>query len=125
MFDGFKNMAGLAGMMKNLPRMKEKMEEVKSDLAGEQVTAETGGGAVSATVTCAMQVVSIDIEPAMMTGLLEGDTPEDRELAQDLIVGAVNAALEKARGRAEERLTEAASELGLPMPGGGLGGLMQ
>ena len=45
-------------------------------------------------------------------------------MAEDLIVGAVNAALEKARERAEQELANAAAELNLPIPASGLGGLL-
>ncbi len=125
MFEGMKNMAGMAGLMKDLPKMKEKMEQVKKELGDLHVTAETGGGAVRATATGAMRIVSIDIEPALMAGLVDPSNPDDQAMAQDLIAGATNAALEKAREAAEQRLSEAAGELGLPIPPGGLGGLMQ
>ena len=44
-------------------------------------------------------------------------------MASDLIIGAVNAALEKAREMAERQMSEAANELGLPLPPGGFSGL--
>lgn len=43
MFDNLKGMAGLAGIMKDLPRLKQKMEEVKHRLGEIIVEAETGG----------------------------------------------------------------------------------
>ena len=46
MFEGFKGMAGLAGLMKDLPKIKAKMQEVRQRLGERSVTAETGGGAV-------------------------------------------------------------------------------
>ena len=123
MFDSLKGMAGLAGIMKDLPRMKEKFAEIKDRLETIQVSAETGGGAVRVTANCKMRIVSIQIDPSMMGGLVDPDSPEDRALAEELVAGAVNAALEKAQERATEEFADAASELGLPLPPGGLGGM--
>jgi len=124
MFEGLKNMAGLAGIMKDMPRIKQKLEEVKGNLGRIEVSAETGGGAVKATVNCRMRVVSIHVDPAMMAGLVDATSAQDRALAEELIAGAVNAALEKAQERAGKEFQEAAQDLGLPLPPGGLAGMM-
>ena len=46
MFDSLKGMAGMAGLMRDLPKLKARMQRVKEDLNRITVTAETGGGAV-------------------------------------------------------------------------------
>jgi nucleoid-associated protein EbfC len=125
MFDNLKNIAGLAGMMKDLPRIKEKLEQVRERLADVRVEAETGGGAVRVQATGSLRIVSIHVDQALMTGLIDSSNPDDVAMGQDLIVGAVNAALTKAREAAEREMADAAAELGLPLPPGGLGGLMQ
>lgn len=124
MFDSLKNMAGLAGLMKDLPRIKARLEEVKEHLAAATVTAETGGGAVRVTASGMQKIVSIDIEPALFTGLVDASDPDDRALGAQLITGAVNAALDKAKALAEREFADAASELGVPLPPGGLGGML-
>jgi DNA-binding YbaB/EbfC family protein len=125
MFDNLKGMASLAGLMKDLPRIKEKMDEVKQRLALITVEAETGGGAVRAEANGQLRVTAIKVDQAMLAGLVEADNPDDRAMAEDLIVGAVNAALDKARERAEQEMHAAASDLGLPVPPGGLEGLLR
>ncbi len=60
----------------------------------------------------------------LITGLVESSTDADRAMAEDLITGAVNAALTKAREMAEQEMAAVAHELGVPLPPGGLGGLM-
>jgi hypothetical protein len=125
MFDNLKGMASLAGLMKDLPRIKEKMDEVKQRLALITVEAETGGGAVRAEANGQLRVTSIKVDQALLSGLIEADNPDDRAMAEDLIVGAVNAALDKARERAEQEMHTAASDLGLPVPPGGLEGLLK
>lgn len=124
MFDNLKGMAGLAGLLKDLPKIKAKLDEVKQGLAEKTVTSETGGGAVSVTANGLMRIVSIDIDAALMGGLADPANPQDKAIAEDLISGAVNAALTKARELAEQEMAVAAGELGLPLPPGGLGGLI-
>jgi DNA-binding YbaB/EbfC family protein len=124
MFDNLKNMAGLAGLMKDLPKIKARMDQVKQDLAQVRVQAESGGGAVRATANGQLRIVNVHIDQALMAGLVDSTRPEDRTMAEDLITGAVNAALEKAREEAERALGNAARELNLPIPPGGLGGML-
>ncbi len=116
MFDGLRGMAGLAGIMKDLPRLKERMELIKEELGRERVSAETGGGAVRVTADGLMRIISVEIEPALLAGLIEVDDPDDRALGQDLIIGATNLALERSREVAQRVVSEAAAELGIPMP---------
>lgn len=124
MLDNLKGIAGLAGVMKDLPRLKQKMEEVKRRLGEIVVEAETGGGAVRVRATAQLRIISIDIDDVLMTALVDSSDPDDRAMAEDLMTGAVNAALEKAREAAEHEMTEAAREFGLPVPSEGLGGLL-
>ncbi len=124
MFDQLKGMAGLAGLMKDLPRIKAKMEEIKTRLGEKTVSAETGGGAVRATASGHLKIVSIEIDQVLMAGLIDADTEQDKAMAEDLIAGAVNAALASARELAEQEVKSAADEFGLPLPPGGLAGLL-
>ncbi len=125
MFDGLKGFGGLASVMKDLPRIKAKMQDVKDRLAEVEVEAETGGGAVSAVANGHMRVVKVRIDPALLAGLVDADDPADRAMAEDLIQGAVNAALAKAREAAEQEFAAAAEELGLPIPPDAMGGLLK
>ncbi len=124
MFDSLKGMGQIAGLMKDLPRLKAKMEEVKDRLSEMTVEAETGGGAVRAVADGQMRIVRIETDQALLSGLIDSSNPDDLAMAQDLIVGAVNAALTKAREMAQEELADAAQEMGLPIPPGGLGGML-
>ena len=124
MFENLKGMAGLAGLMKDLPKIKAKMDEIKMRLGEMTVSAETGGGAVQVTANGLLRVVSINLDQSLIIGLVDPRNPVDRVVAEDLIVGAVNAALGKAREVAEREMAAAAGEMGLPLPPGGLSGLI-
>ena len=124
MLDNLKSMAGLAGILKDLPKIKMRMEQLKQRLADQTGTGESGGGAVRVTATGLLHVVSIDLDHALLSGLVDTTDPQDKAMAEDLIAGAVNAALVKAREMAEKEVAAVAGELGLPLPPGGLGGLI-
>lgn len=124
MFDALKGMAGLGNLMKDLPRVKERLERAKGELADMTVEAEVGGGAVVAVADGSMRIREVRIDPAMMGVLVDGDGEQDRSMAQDLVASAVNAALSRAQDMISTHLQEAAAELGLPLPPGGLPGLL-
>ena len=124
MFDALKGMAGLGGIMKDLPRIKDKLEQVKNDLADREIEASTGGGAVTATANGKLRSVRITFDHALLAGLVDPSVPEDGQLAADLVAGACNAALDKAQEMIAGALQDAATELGLPIPAGALEGLL-
>lgn len=120
MFDSLKSMAGMAGLMKDLPRIKARMQQVKKDLEEVSIDAESGGGAVRATVNGQLRLTGLRIDQSMMAGLVGAGKNADRAIAEDLILSAVNAAMGKARARAAEEINSAAREFNLPIPAGGL-----
>lgn len=124
MFDAFKGMAGMASLMKDLPRIKARMAEVKEELAHSTVEATAGGGAVVAIADGSMRIRSISIDPVMLSSMATANDPADNAIAEELMVGAVNEALEKAQTMVTDRLAAAAQDLNIPLPPGGLGGLL-
>lgn len=118
MFEQLKNMAGMAGIMRDLPKIKARIKQVQEELGRVTVEAQTGGGAVRACANGKMQITRIQIDQPMMSALVDASNAEDRAMAEDLVVGAVNAALEKAKERAQQELANAARELNLPIPEG-------
>ena len=97
-------------LMKQMQKMQDDMARVQDELTRETVSASAGGGAVTATVTGALELVSVEISPAAVD-------PEDVEMLQDVIVAAVNEAMRAAQELANQRLgavTGGLSGLGLP-----------
>ena len=124
MFDAVKGMAGMASLMKDLPRIKARMAEIKEELANSTVEATAGGGAVVAVADGSMRLRSITVDPVMLSSMANANTPADNAIAESLMVGAVNEALEKAQAMVTERVAAAAQDLNIPLPAGGLGGLL-
>lgn len=124
MFDSLKGMAGMAGLLKDLPKIKAKMEQVKRELESISVEAQTGGGAVRVTANGQMRITAVRIDHAMLASLVDASNADDRAMAEDLIAGAVNSALERAKEAAAQKFGDAAQEMNLPIPPGGLAGLL-
>ena len=111
MAKGFKQPKGKdpMGMMKQLQQLQEQLLAAQEQLAEETVTATSGGGAVKITVTGDQRCTAVEIDP----GLLED---ADVEMLQDLVLTALNTALEDSRNMAQDRLgplTGGLSGLGL------------
>ncbi len=76
-------------------------------LGDEVVEVTAGGGAISVAITGHQRIRSITIDPEVVN-------PEDVEMLQDLIVAAVNEAIEKSQGLAAERMGALTGGLGIP-----------
>ena len=93
-------------MLKQVQQMQTKMAKVQADLEQEEVQASAGGGAVKVVVNGQQKLLSIAIDPDVA-----GD---DVEMLQDLVVAAVNDAMDRSRVLAAERMQSVAAGLGLP-----------
>jgi hypothetical protein len=102
----------LRNLMETWQRVQEQLTQAKDALGDKQVEAETGGGLVRCLVNGRSEVLSITIDSSLMAGA-------DKKMIEDLLVGAVNLALERARQVAQEDLARVAG--GLAMPPGGSG----
>ena len=105
----------LKGLIETAQRIQAEVARVRDDLAGKTVEGETGGGLVRCVANGKGEVVSIAIDPAVISG---GDAP-NLKMIEDLVVGAVNVALERARELAQSELSKATG--GLPLPPGMFG----
>jgi DNA-binding YbaB/EbfC family protein len=96
---------GGIGMMQQLQQLQEQMVQAQESLADETVTATVGGGVVKVVATGDQKIVAIEIAPEILEDA-------DVEMLQDLLLTAVNSALEKGQELAAERLGPLAG--GLP-----------
>jgi DNA-binding protein YbaB len=108
MLDGFKNMAAMANLVRDLPRIKARLGEVRT-------MAENTRGAVTVVASCKLTIESVRLEPALVAALAGSGGPESQALAAELIREATNLALERARQSMMEALAEAARDLNLPV----------
>lgn len=115
MFDKLRAATQMAGMLKDLPRLQAKMEEVRARLSTTQVEGSAGGGAVKAVAFCDLRIDSVTLDPSVFRGIATG-SPSDQSYANRLIADAVNDALARARARMAEELGRAAAESGIDLP---------
>jgi len=93
------------GMLKQVQAMQAKMAAVQAELESLTVEATVGGGVVTAVVTGAQKLVSVTIAT---------DVIGDADMLPDLIVAAVNEALDRSRAMAAEKMQAVTAGLGLP-----------
>lgn len=115
MFDKLKAAAGVAGLLKDLPKIKAKFEETKEELGRLQCTGHSACRHVRVVMNGRMETLSVDIDPAAVE---MAATPEGRGRLQSAIVQACNDASAHARKEAATRVADVAEEMGLPVPRG-------
>ena len=87
----------LAELMRQAQQMQETMAHLQKALEEVVVEGSSGAGMVKVKATGGQRIVGIEIDPAALQ--------EDREMVQDLLVAAVNNALDRARELAQERMS--------------------
>jgi DNA-binding YbaB/EbfC family protein len=100
----------LKGLIETAQRLQAEVARVRDQLATRTVQGETGGGLVQCVASGRGDVVSVTIDPAVIG---------DKKMIEDLVVGAVNIALERARELAQNELGRVTG--GLPLPPGMFG----
>jgi DNA-binding YbaB/EbfC family protein len=101
------------GLMGKLNEMQTNMRRAQEELAAERMTISVGGDAVQVVVDGQQRFHHLTISPEALQAALT-----DREMLEDLILAAVNSALEQSQMLAADRLRGLSAGLGLPGFGG-------
>ena len=91
---------GMTNMLEQAKAVQEQIEKAQAELAGVEVSGSAGGGMVVVTMNGKQRMLSIKLDEKVLK--------EDVELIEDLIVAAVNQALERASEKASEVMGRAA-----------------
>ena len=94
----------LGALMGKLQEAQGKMKDIEAKAVTQTGRGEAGGGMVKAVANGRLEVLSISIDP-------EAVDPADVEMLEDLVLSAVNQALQAAR---DSMAKEVAGGLGLP-----------
>ena len=97
----------IAQMMQKAQRMQENMQKVQEELALMEVTGQSGGGMVKITITGKMETRKVQIDPSVLA---------DAEMLEDLVVAAMNDAVNKVNDESSKRMS--AVTAGMPLPPG-------
>jgi len=114
MFKSLEMMRQLSGLLGNLPKLKEQMDQFQAKLAQIFAEGDAGAGMVKVKVNGKMEMVSCTIAP---------EATGDRELLEDLVRAATNQALERIKLSVAQETQKMSAEMGFPMPGMGLPGM--
>ena len=107
-------------MMKMMGKVKEvqaRIKEAQDNLVHIKATAESGGGMVKATVNGRKQLIALDIDPSILKS-------DDKVLVQDLVVAAINKAIDESDELAKEELRKSTEGIMPNIPGMDLGSMM-
>lgn len=88
---------GMSDIMQQAQKLQEEMQRIQEGLKDKIVTAEAGGGMVKVTISGANEIRSIVIEREVIN-------PDDKEMLEDLIVAAVNKAIQAASEMAQSEM---------------------
>lgn len=94
-------------MIKQAQKMQEEMEKTQEELNEKEYTTSAGGGMVECTINGKKEIVSLTIKP-------EAVDPEDVEILQDMIIGAVNEAIRKVEEVHSSEMEKITNGLSLP-----------
>jgi DNA-binding YbaB/EbfC family protein len=98
---------GGGAMLQQLQKVQEEMVKTQEALGEETVTVTAGGGAITVVISGHQKIQSITIEPEVVD-------PDDVEMLQDLVLAAVNEAIDKSQKLASDRLGALTGGLSIP-----------
>jgi|TARA_B110000263_G_scaffold232702_1_gene228969 DNA-binding YbaB/EbfC family protein len=94
-------------MLKQAQQMQARMAKIQEELAETRTEATAGGGVVKVTILGGSRVEEIEIAPEVVD-------PEDIEMLQDLIMVAVNEAMDTAQADASEKMSAITGGMNIP-----------
>lgn len=97
----------MAKMMKQVQKMQADMARLQEELGQRTVESSAGGGVVKVMVNGKQEVLAIDIKP-------EAVDPEDVEMLQDLVLTAVNDALNQSRDMVAAEMNKITGGMNIP-----------
>ncbi len=100
-------MVNMMKLMKQAQAMQSNMQKLQADLAERTYEFSSGGGVVKAVAKGDMTLVSLTVDPKAVD-------PQDVDMLQDLVISAVNGALQMARDSAAEEMGKITGGLALP-----------
>ena len=97
---------GMGNMMKKAQQMQKEMARIQEEIEELEVEGQSGGGVVKAIVSGKKQLISIDIAPDAVK--------EDKDILEDLIISAINKALDSIDKISKDKMGPLTGGLNLP-----------
>ena len=97
---------GMGGIYKKAQEMQKKMADVQSEIDSMEVEGSSGGGMVKAVVNGKKRILSLNIDPDILS--------EDKEMLEDLILVAINQAIDKIEAISKEKMGSLTGGMNIP-----------
>ena len=104
---GFGGGMNMQQMVAQAQKMQQDMAKAQESLKEEEVTSTVGGGTITVIATADKAIKSIEIKPEVVD-------PDDVEMPQDLILAAVNEALNLAESKSRETMGKVTGGVNVP-----------
>ena len=105
-----KNMGGaqnMNAMIRQAQKMQDEITTLQEDIENREFSATSGGGAVSVVVTGKKTIKSLTINKEVVD-------PEDVEMLQDLVISAINEAVNQVESTTETEMSKITGGVSLP-----------
>lgn len=109
---------GLRDLIQTAQKIQAEVARIKDELSSKTAEGESGGGLVRCVVSGSGEVLELSID-AHLAAMGPLEEPANRKMLEDLVVGAVNVALSRAKELAKQEMAQVTG--GLPMPPGMFG----
>lgn len=90
--------ANMNDLMRQAQKMQQQMEAAQAELAEKEYTVSVGGGAIEITMKGKKEVTALNIKPEVVD-------PDDIEMLQDMLMGAVNEVIRKVEADSEQTMS--------------------
>ena len=97
----------MSKMMKQVQKMQADMARLQEEMGNVTVEGSAGGGAITVVATCHQEIRQLKIDKSVID-------PEDTELLEDLVLTAVNDALNKSKETAAQEMEKITGGMKLP-----------
>lgn len=99
--------ANMQSMLQQAQKMQEDMAEKQAELESREYDVAAGGGVVKVRINGKKELLSVTLDPVVVD-------PDDMETLQDLIVAAVNEAIQKVEAVSAEEMQKITGPMNLP-----------
>ncbi|HSQ69065.1 MAG TPA: YbaB/EbfC family nucleoid-associated protein [Steroidobacteraceae bacterium] len=97
---------GIGNLMRQAQQLQESMQKAQAEIAGMEVTGESGGGMVKVTINGRHEARRVQIDPTVPL--------DDREMVEDLVAAAINDATRRLESATQEKMSGLVGGMNLP-----------
>jgi nucleoid-associated protein EbfC len=97
----------IGNIMKQAQQLQENMQRAQAEIAGIEVTGESGGGMAKVTMTGKHEVRRVVLDPSIISA-------DDKDMLEDLIAAAINDAVQKVERTTQEKMSSVMGGMKLP-----------